>query len=47
MLLIDGGPTQDLVLLQNYNRNLVVIVKNGQIRKNPLGGDGTGAQGNG
>jgi hypothetical protein len=47
MLLIDGGPTKDLVPLQIYNRNLVVIVKNGQIHKNLLGSDGTGAQGNG
>jgi imidazolonepropionase-like amidohydrolase len=37
MLLVEGDPTQNIEVLQDYERNLAVIIKNGQIFKNILG----------
>ncbi|WP_159980575.1 MULTISPECIES: amidohydrolase family protein [unclassified Novosphingobium] len=37
MLLVDGDPTRDINLLQDYERNLVVIMKDGRVWKNQLG----------
>ncbi len=36
MLLVDGDPTQDIDVLKDYERNLVVIMKDGTIHKNTL-----------
>lgn len=36
MLLVDGDPTQNIDLLIDYDRNLSVIIKNGQVWKNML-----------
>ena len=36
MLLIDGDPTEDISLVNDYERNFLVIVKNGKIYKNTL-----------
>lgn len=36
MLLVDGDPTQDIDVLKDYERNFVVIMKNGAIYKNTL-----------
>ncbi|THF63754.1 amidohydrolase family protein [Pseudothauera nasutitermitis] len=38
LLLVDGDPTADLSLLDEPERTLVLIVKNGRIHKNLLGG---------
>ncbi len=34
MLLVDGDPTQDIEVLKDYDRNFVVIIKDGVIYKN-------------
>lgn len=36
MLLVSGDPTQDLGVLRDYERNLALIIKNGEIHKNLL-----------
>jgi hypothetical protein len=36
MLLVDGDPTQDINVLKNCERNIVVIIKDGKIYKNVL-----------
>jgi imidazolonepropionase-like amidohydrolase len=36
MLLVDGDPTQDINVLKDYERNLVVIMKDGMVHKNTL-----------
>ncbi|MBI1622771.1 metal-dependent hydrolase family protein [Aquamicrobium zhengzhouense] len=36
MLLVNGDPTQDIDLLTDYERNLAVIIKGGEIFKNTL-----------
>lgn len=40
MLLVDGDPTQDINILTDYERNLAVIMKDGRLHKNRLGGAG-------
>jgi hypothetical protein len=34
--LVDGGPTQDIQVLADLQRNFVVIIKDGQVYKNTL-----------
>lgn len=36
MLLVDNDPTQDINVLKDYERNFVVIMKDGTIYKNTL-----------
>jgi imidazolonepropionase-like amidohydrolase len=36
MLLVDGDPTQSIDVLRDFDRNLVLIVKDGTIWKNTL-----------
>ncbi|HJS86966.1 MAG TPA: amidohydrolase family protein [Acetobacteraceae bacterium] len=36
MLLVDGDPTQDISVLRDYERNFVVIIKDGVIQKRTL-----------
>jgi imidazolonepropionase-like amidohydrolase len=36
MLLVDGDPTQDIEVLKDYERNFVVVIKDGTIHKNSL-----------
>ncbi|MES2414196.1 MAG: amidohydrolase family protein [Pseudomonadota bacterium] len=36
MLLVNGDPTQNIDLLKDYERNLIVIIKNGRVFKNLL-----------
>jgi hypothetical protein len=36
MLIVNGDPTQDIDLLRDFDRNLLRIVKDGQIHKNIL-----------
>ena len=36
VLLIDGDPTKDINVLKDFERNLVVIIKDGTIHKNTL-----------
>ena len=36
LLLVDGDPLKDLSILENPERNLVVVMKNGTIHKNTL-----------
>jgi imidazolonepropionase-like amidohydrolase len=36
MLLVDGDPTQDIQVLADPQRNVVVIIKDGAIYKNAL-----------
>ena len=36
VLLVDGNPIADITLIQNPDRNFVVIMKNGKIYKNTL-----------
>jgi hypothetical protein len=38
MLLVNGDPTKDIDVLQDYERNLLVIIKNGILYKNVLAG---------
>jgi imidazolonepropionase-like amidohydrolase len=37
VLLVEGHPTRDIGVLEDYERNLVVIMKDGTIHKNRLG----------
>lgn len=37
MLVVNGDPTQDIDVLRDYERNLLVIIKDGQVHKNILG----------
>ena len=37
MLVVNGDPTQDIDVLRDYERNLLVIIKDGQLHKNILG----------
>jgi hypothetical protein len=36
MLLVNGDPTKDISVLQDYERNFVVIIKDRKIHKNTL-----------
>jgi hypothetical protein len=36
MLLVEDDPTNDIHVLKDYQRNLVVIIKDGTIYKNAL-----------
>jgi imidazolonepropionase-like amidohydrolase len=36
MLLVDGDPTKDINMLKGYDRNFLVIIKDGIICKNTL-----------
>jgi imidazolonepropionase-like amidohydrolase len=36
MLLVDGDPTKDIKVLADFQRSLVVIIKDGKIYKNTL-----------
>ena len=36
MLLVNGDPTKDFDVLKDYERNFVVIIKDGKIYKNTL-----------
>jgi imidazolonepropionase-like amidohydrolase len=36
VLLVDGDPTKDIDVLKDYERNFVVIIKDGQVHKNRL-----------
>ena len=36
MLLVNGDPTKDINVLKDYQRNFVVIIKNGKLYKNTL-----------
>ena len=36
MLLVEDDPTKDIHVLKDYQRNLVVIIKDGTIYKNTL-----------
>jgi imidazolonepropionase-like amidohydrolase len=36
MLLVNGDPTKDINVLQDYEHNFVVIIKDGTIYKNAL-----------
>jgi hypothetical protein len=36
MLIVNGDPTQDVDLLRDFDRNLLLIVKDVQIHKNIL-----------
>jgi imidazolonepropionase-like amidohydrolase len=38
MILVDGNPLEDLTLIRDYENNFQVIMKDGQIWKNTLGG---------
>lgn len=40
MLLVNGDPTQNIDLLKDPDRSLGVIIKNGVVHKNTLGGAG-------
>ena len=42
MLLVQGDPTQNIGLLTEYEKNLVVIMKNGDIIKNLMSGNALG-----
>ena len=41
LLLVDGNPLEDLALLEDPEKHLVVIMKDGKIYKNTLQGEGT------
>jgi len=36
MLVVDGDPTQDVNPLKDYQRNFVVIIKDGKVYKSAL-----------
>jgi hypothetical protein len=36
MLLVDGDPTRDVDVLKDYERNLVLIIKDGKVHKDTL-----------
>jgi imidazolonepropionase-like amidohydrolase len=36
ILLVDGDPTRDINVLKDYQRNLAVIIEDGEIYKNTL-----------
>jgi imidazolonepropionase-like amidohydrolase len=36
MVLVDGDPLQNINLIEEFDRNFVVIIKNGTIYKNTL-----------
>ena len=36
MLLVNGNPLQDINVLKDYDRNFVVIIKDGKVYKNTL-----------
>ena len=40
LLIVDGDPLADLTVLRDYRRNLVLIMKDGEVFKNTIAGDG-------